>query len=118
MEDFSNEREQMEAIKRWFARNGSALLTGLVLGLAGLFGWRYWEESQRQTQEAASLQFNRLSHAMGSGDTETTRSIARELLGGAPDTAYGAFAALALAGTEATAGNWEVAAVHLEWIIA
>ncbi len=117
MDDFNSEREQLEAIKRWFARHGSALVTGLVLGLAGLFGWRYWEESTRHNQEAASLQFNRLSNAMEAGDTEGGRAIARELLGSAKGTAYAAFAALALAGLEARAGNWEVAAGHLERLI-
>lgn len=117
MDDFNNEREQMEAIKRWFARNGSALVTGIVLGLVVLFGWRYWQESSRQMEEAASLQFNRLGSAVSAGDNDAARSIARELLGSAPHTAYGAFAALALAGTEARAGHWDVAAGHLEWLI-
>jgi len=118
MDEFNSEREQLEAIKRWFARHGSALVSGLVLGLAVLFGWRYWEESARHSQETASLQFNRLSNALETGDTEGGRTIARELLGSAEGTAYAAFAALALAGLEARAGNWELAAGQLERLIA
>lgn len=117
MDDFSSEREQLDAIKRWFARHGSALLTGIVLGLAVLFGWRYWQESARQTQEAASLQFNRLTHALEGGDLEASRNLARELLGSAPGTAYGVLSALALAGIEARSGNWEAAAGQLGWVI-
>jgi predicted negative regulator of RcsB-dependent stress response len=117
MEDFTNEREQLEAIKRWFNRNGSALVTGIALGLAVLFGWRYWQESTRLAAETASVEFMRMSNALAAEDSTAAREAARDLLGRAPDSAYAVFASMQLARLEAEAGNWEVAASHLLWVI-
>ena len=45
MEVYDSEREQIEAMKKWWAQNGKAIITGLVLGLAALIGWQQWSAS-------------------------------------------------------------------------
>jgi len=46
VEVFENENEQVDALKRFFAENGKALIVGVVLGIGALVGWRYWGNQQ------------------------------------------------------------------------
>lgn len=44
--EFETEDQQIEAIKKWFKDYGITIVTGLTLGLAGIFGLRYFLEQQ------------------------------------------------------------------------
>lgn len=57
MERYETEEQQVEAIKRFWKENGTALVVGAVLGLSGLYGWRYYNDSQISSQEQASAAF-------------------------------------------------------------
>jgi predicted negative regulator of RcsB-dependent stress response len=59
MERYETEEQQVEAIKRFWKENGSALVIGAVLGLGGLYGWRYYNESRITAQEEASVAFEK-----------------------------------------------------------
>ncbi len=41
MEIYSSEEQQVEAIKRFWQQYGKAILGGVVLGLAALYGFRF-----------------------------------------------------------------------------
>jgi len=44
--EFETEEQQIEAIKSWWKTYGPTLFLGLVLGLAGVFGYRYYNTQQ------------------------------------------------------------------------
>lgn len=44
--EYETEDQQVEAIKKWFAEYGLTIVAGLVLGLMGIFGYRYYEEKK------------------------------------------------------------------------
>ncbi len=46
MEIYNSEEQQVEAIKRFWKENGTAIIAGVVLGLGGLYGWRYFQDQQ------------------------------------------------------------------------
>ena len=50
MELYDSEEQQVEAIKDWWKENGKAVVLGVVVGLGGLFGWRYYQDSVVQAQ--------------------------------------------------------------------
>lgn len=54
MEQFETEEQQVEAIKRFWKENGVAIIAGAVLGLGGLWGWRYYTDMQLESKEVAS----------------------------------------------------------------
>lgn len=54
MELYDSEEQQVEAIKDWWKENGKAVIFGAVIGLGGLFGWRYYQDSVVEAREAAS----------------------------------------------------------------
>ena len=60
MEIYSSEEQQVEAIKRFWDQYGKAILGGVVLGLAVLYGFRFYQGQQRANAEQASVQFSQL----------------------------------------------------------
>lgn len=57
IEGYETEEQQVDAIKKWWGENGTMLVVGAVIGLAGLWGWRYYGETVLVDQEKASTQF-------------------------------------------------------------
>ena len=54
MEIYNTEEQQVEAIKSWWRDNGVAVLLGAVVGLGGLYGWRYYQSEKLAAQETSS----------------------------------------------------------------
>ncbi|MBK5967828.1 YfgM family protein, partial [Thiorhodovibrio winogradskyi] len=60
MVDLQTDEEKAEAIKKWWKENGVAVVTGVAIGLAAIFGWRGWTGYQEQRGQQASLAFEEL----------------------------------------------------------
>lgn len=58
IEGYETEEQQVDAIKQWWKDNGNFLVIGAVVGLAGLWGWRFYNESVVEGQEQASQAYN------------------------------------------------------------
>ena len=91
-EGYSTDEEQIEAVKHWFAENGTWLL-----GAALLFGYRYFE-SHRYTRElAAAAQFDQMTAALDRHDAGGARRVAERITEKYSGTAYADQAELTLA---------------------
>ena len=64
MEHYETEEQQVEAIKRFWKENGTAIIVGAVLGLGGLWGWRYYNDEQIAAKEQASAAFESQTAAL------------------------------------------------------
>ena len=51
MDAFETEEQQVEALKKWLNEYGMSIIIGLVLGLGGLFGYRYWDGMEQQHRQ-------------------------------------------------------------------
>jgi len=60
MEIYTTEEQQEEAIKKWLKENGAAVIIGIILGLAGLKGWNYWQERTLRQNAIASNEYETL----------------------------------------------------------
>ncbi|WP_354625181.1 tetratricopeptide repeat protein [Psychromonas sp. MME2] len=58
IEGYETEEQQVDAIKKWWKENGNSLIIGAVVGLAGLWGWRYYNDSVIATQEQQSQAYS------------------------------------------------------------
>ncbi|MCP4325089.1 MAG: tetratricopeptide repeat protein [Alteromonadales bacterium] len=58
IEGYETEEQQVDAIKQWWKDNGNTLVIGAVVGLAGLWGWRFYNDSVVEGQEKASQAYN------------------------------------------------------------
>ena len=57
MEEYQTDEQQIAALKNWWQQYGRSLLTGVVLALALVFGWRAWQSHQSTESETAALQY-------------------------------------------------------------
>ena len=46
--------EKLAELKKWWGENGGSIITGIVLGLAVLFGSKAWFAYQERNAETAS----------------------------------------------------------------
>ena len=95
MEVYSNENEQTDALRNFFANNGKALAIGVVIGIAALGGWRYWSSHQEEATKSVSAQYQQLTSAMQAGKPETLEAV--NTFANENSNTYGALAAMDLA---------------------
>jgi len=81
--ELRTEEEQLDAIKQWWKSNGSALLVGIVIAAAGVFGWQAWQRYQENQSAEASNAYQQLI-AIASSDTldDNARTQAFDLADG------------------------------------
>jgi len=54
-----SEEEQVDKIKKWWNSNGKQIIAGAAIGLAGVFGWNYYNDYQdNQALNARTLYLN------------------------------------------------------------
>ncbi|MGO4894224.1 YfgM family protein [Flavobacterium sp. W21_SRS_FM6] len=95
MERYETEEQQVEAIKRFWKENGMALAIGAIIGLGGLYGWRYYNEQQISAQESASLAYEEAATQLSSD--EKGFSKAQNYVSEHADTGYAYLMSLELA---------------------
>ena len=75
MELYDSEEQQVEAIKDWWKENGKAVIFGAVIGLGGLFGWRYYQDSVVEAREAASESYTTVISALDAKGVDAQSDI-------------------------------------------
>jgi len=97
VDDLQHEKEQIAEIKAWWAEYGNYIIFGVVLALAGLFGWNQYQSSKLEAQLAASDLFGSLAADVREGDLDEAEAVAAELATDFANTAYAAQSKLAMA---------------------
>lgn len=116
MELYDTEEQQVEAIKDWWKENGKAVIFGAVIGLGGLFGWRYYQDSVTAAQEAASQSYTKVVQTLAEQGVDAQADM-QTFIDSNKETEYATLAALQLAKVQAEAGNLDEAIAQLEWAI-
>ncbi|NOZ37367.1 MAG: tetratricopeptide repeat protein [Gammaproteobacteria bacterium] len=111
------EEEQVEALKTWLRKNGSAMIIGLALGLAAIGGYRFWVDYQAGQSQKASMVYSNLQNYLISGDSAGVFAVGRQLVELFPGTPYAALAALGMARMSVESNSFDAAEVHLRWVI-
>lgn len=114
MEQYETEEQQIEAIKRFWKENGVALVVGALLGLGGLLGWRYYNDSQIAAKEQASFAYEKASEELVKG--ESGFSQAKTFIDTHSDTGYAMLMALELAQQAIERKDLSEAAKQLEFV--
>lgn len=68
IDDFYNEEEQWERVKRWLRENGPWLIAGVIIGLGALAGWRWYEAYVERRHVEASVAYNDILPTLDRGD--------------------------------------------------
>jgi predicted negative regulator of RcsB-dependent stress response len=96
-EEYLTDDEQWEAIKRGIAENGLWVVAGVVLGVALLVGWRYYESHQNQAAMKAAVAFSAMTTALEINDVQKSRELASGIIKDFPASPYADQAKLTLA---------------------
>jgi predicted negative regulator of RcsB-dependent stress response len=117
MDTLTTEEQQIAAIKQWWKENGSSIVTGVVLGLAVLFGGKAWFAYQERNAQSASNIFAVMMNALQNGDALNAGEKAGMLLADYGSTPYAALGALALARVRVEEGQLDAARAQLQWVL-
>lgn len=117
VEVYASEEEQVESIKKWWAENWRSIFGGVALGLAIVFGWRYWVAYQTNLGEQASIHFEQLLQALNTGNQELVGRQTQTLKNEFGSSPYAVFAALAQARAHVDQGNLKGAQSELQWAL-
>jgi predicted negative regulator of RcsB-dependent stress response len=118
VEIYSSEEQQVEAIKRFWHEYGKAILAGVVLGLAALYGFRFYQAEQRSTAEQASTQFSQLIEKRDAAGSEDWLAQAQGFVDASDGNNYAVLAALLAAKDAVSLQQYEKAAAQLDWVLA
>ena len=114
MEQFATEEQQVEAIKRFWKEHGTAIIVGALLGLGGLWGWRYYSESQLEASESASQGYQ---EAVQELEQSNDPAQLDSFIDAHADSGYGTIASLIAARTAVSEGDFDSAANHLNRVV-
>lgn len=109
LDDLLDEHEQSERVRSWLRRNGIGLIAGVILGLAIIGGWQWWQKYQQTQQIQAS---ERYQAALQQIKANGPRQAQLQLAGLRHDT-YATLAALDLAKAQLDAGQRDAAIATL-----
>lgn len=112
MEVYSNENEQVDALRRFFANNGKALVVGVVLGVGALAGWRFWSNHQDGSFRETSAAYQQVTSALDASKPNTLDAVSK--FASENSNTYGALAALDLAKQYVDQNQLDKAAAQLQ----
>lgn len=115
--DYQDELQQVEAIKKWWRDNGMSVITGIVLGLALLFGWRYWQDYKEVNAQKASSMYEQVIATLEKKQIDQARQIANALVSQFSQSSYAAMAELLMARQDLEDNNLSSSHAHLQWVI-
>ncbi|HXY96390.1 MAG TPA: tetratricopeptide repeat protein [Steroidobacteraceae bacterium] len=68
MDDYLSEKEQWEWVKTQVRENAPAVLVAIVLAVAVVFGWRWWQAHLDERRLAAGAKYMQMVQALEAGD--------------------------------------------------
>jgi len=111
------DEERLDIIKKWWKENGSSIVTGVVLGLAVLFGSKAWFSYQETNAQTASNIYMTMIAALENGDAAAVSVKADMLVMEHGSSPYATLAALAMAKIKIETGELNDAQAQLRWVL-
>jgi predicted negative regulator of RcsB-dependent stress response len=111
------EQDQIDALRAFWNRWGTPILAVITIVLLGIAGWRgygWWQ--QKQSVEASAIH-ERLRRAVDARDLATVKQVSGELFEKYPRTTYASMGALLTARAYLDARDLKAAKPPLQWAI-
>jgi len=97
VDDFLDERDQWEALKRWLKENGAWIVAGVLIGVGALYGMRWWEQHITERAQTAATRYSDMLEALTRKDRARADQLAETLTKEFGSTPYADQAQLVLA---------------------
>ena len=105
IDDLLDEHEQSEKVRTWLQENALGLIGGIVLGLAVIGGWQWWQKQQQAARVAAGERYQALVDSIHADKLEQ----AQAQVAGLDTGAYASLGAMELAKAQLAAGKSDLA---------
>ncbi|MCL7422710.1 MAG: tetratricopeptide repeat protein [Methylobacter sp.] len=115
---YDTEEEQVEALKRWWKENGTSTIAGLVVGIALILGWNYWQSHKKEQAAQASALYDQLLTATDAGNKESAEKLAERTKEQFGTTKYALYSGLVQAKLKVQQGDLAAAKQILEELAA
>lgn len=106
------EEQEINQLKDWWKENGKTIIVAFILGVGGMFGWRYWQAHQAEQIAQASAQYDALIYS-AQQDEQAKKANIEQFVQANNKTAYAVFALLDEAKKAAEKQDFAVAEVNL-----
>lgn len=97
MTDYLTEQEQIELLKGWIKQYSLVVLAGIAIAVAGISGWRYWQDREFRMMSHASVMYDVMLTKRVQNDSQGAAEQAQKLYKDYLNTPYGQIAGLTLA---------------------
>ena len=87
------EEQEINQLKDWWKENGKTIIVAFILGVGGMFGWRYWQAHQAEQIAQASAQYDGLIYS-AQQDEQAKKANIEQFVQANSKTAYAVFALL------------------------
>ena len=87
------EEQEINQLKDWWKENGKTIIVAFILGVGGMFGWRYWQAHQAEQIAQASAQYDALIYS-AQQDEQAKKANMEQFVQANSKTAYAVFALL------------------------
>ena len=87
------EEQEINQLKDWWKENGKTIIVAFILGVGGMFGWRYWQAHQAEQIAQASAQYDALIYS-AQQDEQAKKENIEQFVQANSKTAYAVFALL------------------------
>ncbi|HHF5019589.1 TPA: YfgM family protein [Haemophilus influenzae] len=87
------EEQEINQLKEWWKENGKTIIVSFILGVGGMFGWRYWQAHQAEQIAQASAQYDALINSVQQ-DEQAKKANIEQFVQANSKTAYAVFALL------------------------
>ena len=109
IDEILDEHEQSRRVQEWLRRNGAGLIGGVLLGMAAIGGWKWWQQREAQAHMREADAFQAAVEAVERDGVKAATSVAA-----LPEGVFRSLAALRLAKSQADAQDAAAAIATLQ----
>lgn len=117
MTEYLTEQEQIELLKTWIKQYSLVIILGVLIAVAGISSWRYWQQRQNNILSHASAVYDEMLSMRAQNDQAATLIQAKKLISHYPKTTYGQMAAFMLARDAISKKDYAEAKTQLNWVL-
>lgn len=117
LNEYLTEQEQIEILKKWLKQYSVVIISGIVVAILLVTGWRFWQQREMKNLSHASLIYDEMLSMRAQNNSSATLAQAQKILSHHPRTIYGQMSAFMIARDATVKGDFKTAKEKLNWVI-
>ncbi len=117
MNNYETDEETLDAIKSWWKENGKSVITGLVVGVAAIVGFKQWNIYQSEQSQSSSALYQSMTENGLKDKSNEFYATGSELKLDYSGTPYASLAAFAMSKKRVEENKYDDAISNLNWVL-